>query len=181
MVWLVDYVVVTASLYRVTSANQYDAMVAAQRTLKLVSLLVISLSLVIFSTAPVIVPLLFGTVFTPTVLPLWCLLPGVIMWSMGRSLAPFISYQCGKPWLNTAYASIAFAINIGALFLFIPHFGIVGASLAASVSYAVNFILISWAFIRLSGASVRSTFLPSWEDMASVMKFFAKQLHEKIS
>ncbi len=169
LVWLLDYVVVMASLYRVTSSSRADAVVITQRSLRLVAVLVIPLSLAIFALAPVIVPLLFGEAFQPSVLPLWLLLPGIVSWSLARSLSPFIAYQCGKPWYNTLAAFIAFTVNLGANVLLIPRMGVAGAALASSISYALNLVIVALIFSRLSHARFTETFLPKREDFVLVI------------
>lgn len=173
--WLLDYVVVTASLYRVTSEDFGTAVLVTQRTFKLVALLVIGPSLAIFALAPLLVPLLFGEAFSPAVFPLWYLLPGVICWSLGRSLSPFISYQCGKPWYNTASASFAFLVNLGANFVLIPKLGTVGAAIASSISYSLNLIVIGVIFFRLSDAKFTDTLLPTRAEVSLVVQFLKEQ------
>jgi O-antigen/teichoic acid export membrane protein len=177
-VWLTDYVVVTASLYRVTSENFANAVLVTQRTLKLVAVLVLFFSLAIFALAPIVVPLLFGTAFEPAILPLWFLLPGIVAWSLGRSLSPFISYQCGKPWYNTATAAVAFAINLVANGLLIPRLGTTGAAIASSISYTFNLLVILMIFLRLSGARLADTFLPSKEEVGLVVQLLKEKYQE---
>jgi O-antigen/teichoic acid export membrane protein len=179
LLWLLDYVVVTASLYRVTSEDFAGAVLVAQRSLKLVAVLVIVPSLAMFALAPFLVPLFFGKAFAPAVLPLWYLLPGIIAWSLARSLSPFIAYQCGKPWYNTAAAGFAFAVNLGANFILIPKLGIVGASIASTVSYAVNLVIIGLIFFRLTRARVVETFLPTSAEISLVAQF-VKERYNRI-
>jgi O-antigen/teichoic acid export membrane protein len=173
--WLLDYVVVTASLYRVTSEDFGTAVLVTQRTFKLVAFLVIGPSLAIFALAPLLVPLFFGEAFSPAVFPLWYLLPGVICWSLGRSLSPFVSYQCGKPWYNTASASFAFLVNLGANFVLIPKLGTVGAAIASSISYSLNLIVMGVIFFRLSDAKFTDTLLPTRAEVSLVVQFLKEQ------
>lgn len=175
LVWLIDYVIVTASLYRVTSSDRSEAILVSQRSVKLVAFFVIVSSMGIFILSPLLLPLIFGKPFEPAITPLWFLLPGIVFWSLGRSLAPFISYHCGKPWYNTVSAAIAFAVNLALNFILIPKFGIGGAAGASSISYGVNFIIITWMFKRFSGAGVKQTFLPTGEDFRLVKNFLKEK------
>jgi O-antigen/teichoic acid export membrane protein len=178
MLWLLDYVVVTASLYRVTSEDFKGAVLVAQRSVKLVAVLVIIPSVAIFALAPLLVPLFFGRAFAPAVLPLWYLLPGVVAWSLGRSLSPFISYQYGKPWYNTAAAGFAFVINLGANFILIPKLGTVGASIASTVSYTVNLVIIGLIFFRLTHANFLETFLPTAAEISLVRQLIRERYNQ---
>ena len=170
MLWLLDYVVVTASLYRVTSEDFKGAVLVAQRSVKLVAVLVIIPAVTIFALAPIVVPFFFGRAFAPAIIPLWYLLPGIVAWSLGRGLSPFISYQCGKPWYNTVAAGFAFVINLGANFLLIPELGTMGAAIASTVSYTVNLVIIGFIFFRLTRAKFLETFLPSRAEISLVVQ-----------
>jgi len=181
LVWLLDYVVVTASLYRVTSATRAEAIVITQRSLRLVAVLVIIPTVAIFALAPVLLPIMFGEAFQPSILPLWLLLPGIVSWSLARSLSPFISYQCGKPWYNTMGAVVAFAANLGANVILIPKLGVAGAALASSISYALNLAIIASIFFRLSDARFLETFLPRREDIALVINIAKERYLQFVS
>lgn len=164
LLWLLDYVVVTASLYRVTAAGRKEAILATQRLFRLVAVLVALPSLVIGLSAPAFIPFMFGEAFRPAIRALWLLLPGIISWSLARSLSPFISYQYGKPWYNTLSAAVAFAVNMSINLVLIPRFGIAGAAAASSISYTVNFVIIAWMFFHLTKAGFTETFLPRRDD-----------------
>lgn len=166
MVWLLDFVIINASIFRITSADPAESARITQRMTRMIGSMVAGLSLVVALVAPVLVPLLFGKDFSPAVLPLILLVPGVIGWSLARSLAQFIAYQVGKPWLNTQAAVAAFVLNVILNFVFIPMFGVAGASIASSVSYLSNLVLLAFVFRKLSGAKILPTFIPQREDLA---------------
>ena len=178
LVWLLDYVVQSAILYRITSASRSDAVLLSQRASQLVLILVMVPSVVIFVTAPYVVPLVFGEPFRPSVQPLSLMLPGIIFFSLGRSLTPFIAYQCGKPWYNTLAAAVAFVVNVLCNTLLIPRFGINGAGVALSLSSFTNFLLVALTFRYLSGGSLLKTFVPSPHDLKLVIAYAREQFSE---
>lgn len=169
LLWLFDYVVVTASLYRITAGPKEEAILAAQRAFRFVTLLVGSLAGLMALSAPLLIPFFFGELFQSATAALWVLLPGIVFWSMGRALSPLISFQYGKPWYNTFSAAGALVLNICFTLVLVPRFGIEGAALATSISYLVNFSIIAWMFFRFTDAGIAETFLPKKADFHIVL------------
>lgn len=176
MVWLLDFVVINASVFRITSSDQQESTRITQRMTRLIGLAVLSMSLLIALSAPFFVLWVFGADFAPAVLPLILLLPGIVGWSLARSLAQFIAYHQGKPWYNTAGAAVAFALNLALNFLLIPALGIAGAAIASSISYISNLIFLAVVFRRLSGAKTFPTFIPQREDFMLLRQLLTDSL-----
>ena len=93
--------------------------------------------------------LLFGPAFTPAVLPMIVLLPGIV--SLG------VQRVCGAPMLRGArsktiagiYAA-TLTVNVMLNSLWIPTFGLVGASLASTISYVTGAVLFLASTSRLA-------------------------------
>jgi O-antigen/teichoic acid export membrane protein len=101
--------------------------------------------------------LFFGEQFISSLLPLWILLPGIIMLSLskilmgdlnGRGLAQYGSYSSG----------ISLIITLTLDILLIPRIGIVGAALASTVAYATKMVIVIYLFLRESRLSLNSLF-----------------------
>ena len=176
MVWLLDFVVINASVFRITSSDQEESIRITQRMTRMIGLAVSGMSLLIALSAPFIVPWVFGADFTPAVLPLILLLPGIVGWSLARSLAQFVAYHQGRPWYNTAGAAVAFALNLALNFLLIPTLGIAGAAIASSISYISNLVFLAVVFRKLSGAKTLPTFIPQREDFALLRQLLTDSL-----
>jgi len=110
-------------------------------------------------TAVWLVPVLFGGPFSRAVAPFWLLLPG--------SLALAISYVVGSPLMlhghvgtniKAAWAGFATLVVVDAFL--IPRYGIEGAALGSSLSYAVMTVWQSAAFCTRFGVSARQLALP---------------------
>lgn len=165
MVWLLDFVVINASIFRITSSSLSESAKITQQMTRMIGLMVTALAIGVALASPILLPLVFGSDFSPAVRPLLLLLPGIIAWSLSRSVAQFISYQVGKPWYNTSAAGFAFLVNILASLLLIPALGIEGAALAAVLSYFCNLVILTLIFRKLSNATMISTFIPQREDI----------------
>ncbi|MBK9421152.1 MAG: glycosyltransferase [Flavobacteriales bacterium] len=95
---------------------------------------VLVLALLIGLSAPWIVPLFYGPTFNGSVIALQCLLPGIVAMSFYKLTAPLV-VQGGMIRFNLYAISVAAVITIALDFLLIPAWGIVGASVASSISY----------------------------------------------
>jgi len=165
MAWLLDFVIINATVFRVTSSIREESVRITQRMTRVIGMMSLGASLLIGATSPFVIPLVFGEAFSPAIVPLLLLIPGIIGWSLARSLSQFIAYQIGKPWYNTGAATVAFVFNIILNLLLLPLLGTPGASIAASLSYAGNLVLISLIFKRLSAARLQPSFVPTKDDL----------------
>jgi O-antigen/teichoic acid export membrane protein len=176
MVWLLDFVVINASVFRITSSDLNESARITQQMTRMIGLMVITFSIFLGLVAPILIPVVFGAEFSPAVLPLLWLLPGIVGWSLARSVAQFIAYQMGRPWLNTQAASIAFFLNVALNMFLIPPFGISGAAISATVSYMCNFAILTFLFLKLAKVPLASTFLPQIEDVRLLREIVGQSL-----
>ena len=90
----------------------------------------------VFVAAPVVVRLLFGEPFLPTVEPLRILLVGGIALSVSSVLADTLR-GLGRPLAPARAELIGAAATLVLLLALVPSLGIQGAAIASSVSYAL--------------------------------------------
>jgi len=102
--------------------------------------------------APLLVSKIFGNDFLPALLPMWLLLPGMIFESGARILSSFFVGR-GHPLTSTYAAMLVFVSNLLINLWFIPHYGIIGAALASTFSYALGAAYLLWSYRRLTGTS----------------------------
>ena len=164
ILWLMDYAIINASIFRITSTSPEEAAEITGRMGRIVGFMIFLASVGVALAAPFVVPFLFGKAFSPAVMPLIILLPGVLLWSIGRVLAQFIAYQMGKPWLNLRASFTAFAVNVLLMVILVPPFGIVGAAVSTSISFACNYAFLAFAFIRITKMGFSSMLIPTKGD-----------------
>jgi O-antigen/teichoic acid export membrane protein len=179
MAWLLDYVIINAAVFHVTSSTKEESVRITQRMTRVIGMMSLGASVLIAISSPVVIPLVFGEAFRPTILPLILLIPGIVGWSLARSLSQFIAYQVGKPWYNTAAAGFAFILNLVLNLILLPLLGVMGASLASSLSYICNLLLVSLIFKRLSAAPFAPSFVPTKEDFAILKEIAAQYLPKR--
>jgi O-antigen/teichoic acid export membrane protein len=107
-------------------------------------------AVVIAVLAPLLVWLLFGSVFLPAVVPLWVLLPGVVALGLDK---PIASYQLGRgrPQISLYVALLATPI-------------IVGAAAGSTISYVATTAIEIVYLHRVSPLRFRSLVIPRRSD-----------------
>lgn len=130
------------------------------------SVLILSLGLGIL--APWIVPLLFGQTFSGSVIALQWLLPGIVFVS-GAKLTGLLIVEGGYVRFNLYSSIIAAVLTIVLDLLLIPRMGIVGASIASSISY-LSLLVVPCLVIRYKmGIPVWDMFIVRFSDLALLM------------
>jgi O-antigen/teichoic acid export membrane protein len=113
--------------------------------------------------APWLVPAVFGSDFSESVVPLLWLLPGTVALSGSKILASYIFSQ-GRPGLNSLITVGSLAVTVVADLALIPPFGVEGAAVASTLAYAVHLALSLLAYRALSGNPISDALLVRGED-----------------
>jgi O-antigen/teichoic acid export membrane protein len=117
--------------------------------------------------------LFFGEQFLPASPALLAILPGILAMAIQLVLGSDLSGR-GHPLPVTLAAALGLLANFLLNLLWIPRYGIVGASLASSVSYSIIALVVIVAFVRISGARVRDAFVLRREDWGRVAGVFSR-------
>jgi O-antigen/teichoic acid export membrane protein len=163
LVFYVPNSIATLFLPRVAGSTHEDSSRMVARVGRLTTLLtlcvVVALIPVAFLGIYVILPRFTGC------LPAFAaLLPGMVTLSIGKVMMSYIGGR-GRPGLVAVGSTIALAVNVALNLVFIPAFGIVGASLASDVSYTIQAGVAVYFAARLSGNSVLALTVPGREEV----------------
>lgn len=120
--------------------------------------------LFLFLFAKWIVTLLYSDIFLESVLPFRILLIGTVAFS-GWSILNTELLARGKPMLTTLII-IPALLNILLNIIWIPRFGIVGASIALTISYIIMFIITLFVYKYLSQNRIRDVIFIKRSDLA---------------
>jgi O-antigen/teichoic acid export membrane protein len=119
--------------------------------------------------APFFITLLFGQQYSPSTLPFYLLLPGIVVFVISKVLCGYLA-AIGKPQLNfwTSFAGLFGTVSLD-LFL-IPYWGMNGAALASTVSYSVSSAFALYFFIVESKATVFETLVLTRTDIIFMLQ-----------
>lgn len=141
--------------------------VVEAKSLRHVSLLtLVSLPVVAVVMAGVI-PLLYGRAFDGAIVLGLVLLPGVALFGIAGVLSATINGR-GFPGYSMRAAAISTPIALALYAVLIPLLHDLGAALASTVSYAINFAVTAVYYRRATGDRVAPLLVPTREEMADL-------------
>lgn len=168
-IWYISTAASTVLAPRVAGAEGAAPEITTGRVSRVVLWTSAAASLALAITAPIVVRVLFGSAFSPSVIAIWLLLPGIITLSVARVLS---SYLLGKNRLRVDLAAAVAGLVVTLVLdvVLIPRYGFAGAAIASSVAYTttmtVNFIWV----VRHSDLSVRDLLVPTMSDVRDVTR-----------
>jgi O-antigen/teichoic acid export membrane protein len=167
-IWYISAAAATVLAPRVAAAAT-----ESDETTGLVSRVVLGMSmlaaLALAIVAPLLVRVLFGAAFQPSVAGVWLLLPGVVALGNARVLS---SYLLGRNrQVVDLVASIAGVVATVVLdLLLIPRYGFAGAAIASSIAYGLTLAVdLGWV-VTHSSLRASDLLLPTPADVRLVLK-----------
>jgi O-antigen/teichoic acid export membrane protein len=142
-----------------------DLTARATRTLWPLTLIA---GLVLASLASLVVPLLYGDRFAPSIPALWCLVPGTTFAAVAGPITAYFS-GIGRPAEAVRANAANLAVNVVVNLLLIPRMGVVGAALASTTSYAVGATILILRFRSRTGVGAATVLVPRIEDVRSLL------------
>jgi O-antigen/teichoic acid export membrane protein len=110
--------------------------------------------------SPILIPLLYGAAFTGAVVPTIILLGGSIPWG-GQLVACQCANALGQPSYASISETVGLCVTVLGLLIFVPLYGIIGASAVSVGAYIVR-LSITLTLLRRIG--VRHI-IPGWDDV----------------
>lgn len=164
--WQVPGIVSTALCPRTArtvgaGADRFTCMI-----LRHVFLLTVVAGILVALVSPLIIPLIFGARFAPSVPVIWWILPGTI----ALSLAKVICADLSGRGLNihaaiSSYIGLLFTLVLD--WFLIPRMGIQGAALASSIAYLAATIYLLVVVQRELKSSLKNLLVPTGEEFAA--------------
>lgn len=140
---------VGAALYSRTGGDAQDDAELTARACRSTLWVMLGACLLVGGVAPFMIPLVFGRDFAAATPSLLILLPGVLLLSAGKTLAPYLTNH-NRPWTGTWISLISLSVTLLLNLLLIPRIGIAGSALASTLAYTINGVLHGLVFVRLS-------------------------------
>lgn len=164
LLWYIPNSVSTILYPRVSSSDKKKASeftpIVSRHTLFVVSLC--ALGLFIFSR--LIIKVVYGAAYLPSVKPLLILLPGIVVLSLSKVFSSYITGR-GRPIISTYTSFIVVTSNILLNLVLIPKWGIAGAALASTFSYSLAASIKLIVFLKMSKNSLLDTLVIKKQDI----------------
>jgi O-antigen/teichoic acid export membrane protein len=171
--WIITGSVANALLPHLTNLPQRDPSLVALIA-RHVMLWSGAACLLVFALADVVVRLIYSPAFTESVGPLRWLLPGIFTSTIGKVLvAELLARE--RVHFTVWMGGIAAPVNIAANLVLVPRMGILGASLASSISYSLLSFMMIWYYLRETGVSW-TALVPRPSDLAFYAALWSRPL-----
>lgn len=126
-----------------------------------------------------IIFILYGKDFFPALMPMLCLLPGILALSLYQFLKADI-YSINRPGFISIVSLITMTSNLVLNYLMIPSYGINGAAISSSVSYAASTLILFVFFLRKTGLSWDAVLLVKKQDVKFVLDTIIPQIKNRM-
>ena len=162
-IWYISSAAATVLAPRV-AAGESSSDETTARVSRVVGSTSLIAAVVLAITAPLLVRVVFGTAFQPSVLGVWLLLPGVVTLSVSRVLS---SYLLGKNrQVVDLIASLGgLAATVALDLTLIPRYGFAGAAVASSIAYTITLCVNMTWVVRHSQLTVKGLLVPTRADL----------------
>jgi len=160
LLWLVSGSLTQAAYGRIGTPERSQAAATTVRVLQMGITVLLAAAPMLWLLAYGLVPFALGAAYADSLLPLAVLLPGALLFGGASALSAYFTNHVGLPQLSAWAAFGSLVANASLAVVLVPAFGMAGAAMAASVSYAVSVMLVAWKFARHAGMPLRRVLLP---------------------
>jgi O-antigen/teichoic acid export membrane protein len=163
-IWQLSTAMINPALRDIGGADRVKAAEMTAKCMRHSLVLVFSAALLVAVLARPLVPFIYGPVFSYGGVVTLALLPGIVAYSMMPALAAFFSQQLAQPRTPFYFSGLSVAICAVVTALALPHFGIIAAAAATSISYTIAFVAAAAYFVRCTGMTAGRIFALSADD-----------------
>lgn len=178
LLWMVPNAIATVLFPRVAASvamGAHPSIESSTALARLTTLLLVGFAIIGGILAPLVVPLVFSAEYSASILPLELLIPGVVLFGVGKVLTADLSGR-GHPGVSTVAVAVAVVVMVALDMILIPAYGLPGAGAASSISYAVAFVIQAVIFKRITGTPVGSVLVARRSDIAQMRSAAAQAL-----
>jgi O-antigen/teichoic acid export membrane protein len=153
LLWILPDAYSTAIYPRLAGlATERERSAETVSAVRIVVVPVVVMAVALAVAAPPLVPLLFGEDYAGAVPLTLLLLPGAVAMSVSKVLSRYF-LSCNRQQMAALGMAVGVAVDVAALFVLTPRWGIVAAPVAATAAYLASLAVGAGAF--LMGAELR--------------------------
>ena len=168
LIFYIPESIVTIFLPRVAGSTTEEANLLVGRVGRLTTLITVVMAICLIPVAFVGIHVVLPR-YVDCLPAFLVLLPGAVSMSISKVLGGYVAGR-GRPGLLAGGMIVVLLLNVGLNLMFIPMFGIVGASLSSLISYTVQAGIVVFFTSRLSGHPAVSLFVPGAGEVRLVVE-----------
>jgi O-antigen/teichoic acid export membrane protein len=127
---------------------------------------VVCVAVLLGVAAPILLPLLYGERYQSSIPPFQILVVAMTLLTVYHVLSRYFA-GVSRQRINVATQVLATAVNVGLNLWLIPRYGILGAAWASLASYGLEAVLVTGAFVRDTGRTLREVLVLRRSDLAA--------------
>jgi O-antigen/teichoic acid export membrane protein len=174
--WFISSAIGVVIYARVGMLPRQEAAELTARSMRHAVFIIFVLGVALALVAGVAMPLLFGSAYDAAVAAFRLLLPGIVIFGLGRIFSTFFTNALGRPRVPLLIASTSLALSLPLCLLLIPWLGMNGAALATSISYTAAMVLAIVIFSRETRIPPRRVLLVTADDLREYRRFARRLL-----
>jgi O-antigen/teichoic acid export membrane protein len=160
----------TANMLDENTLNQ-----SVSRLLRISFVIVLLAAVILWFIIPILLPLIFGAKFIPSVAVVRVMLPGILVFVIPRILNSRFA-GIGQPKVLIAIFAPALLVNILLNILWIPAYGGIGAAWASNVSYALGAVVLLIVYSIEMKVPLMEIFRFQQGDFDLISKFYRRRI-----
>jgi O-antigen/teichoic acid export membrane protein len=160
LLWFVSGSLTQAAYGRIGTPDRAQAATTTMRVVHLGLTLLLLAAPLLWLAARWAVPSVLGAAYVDSLLPLAVLLPGTLLFGGASALSAYFTNHARAPQVAAWLALGSLVANAVLSMLLVPQLGMVGAALAATLSYVANVALAARVFASHAGMPLRDVLLP---------------------
>lgn len=133
-------ILIAVLLSRVVKGQQ-TSLELTTKAVRSVFWLILFASLVLALLCKPLVWIMFSPRFLAIVVPIWCLLPGMLVRCCSKTLGVYFN-GIGCPGINSIAIICAVIVNVILMLVLLPKFSVTGAAMAATGGYLVDAVIL---------------------------------------
>jgi O-antigen/teichoic acid export membrane protein len=171
LLWFVSGSLTQAVYGRIGTPDRARAAAITVRVVQLSLAALVATAPLLWAVASLVVPRALGEAYRASLPLLALLLPGVLLFGGASALSAYFTNHAGRPQVPAQVAGLSLALNAGLAFVLVPAWGMAGAAVAASVSYAVAVGVLVLRFAAHAGLAPAAVLRPGpqlWADLRAL-------------
>jgi O-antigen/teichoic acid export membrane protein len=165
MLWFTSSAIGTSIYARVGVAEPDQAGRLTARAARHTLFINIMLGLLFWGAVELLLPIVYGEIYRPSLTPFRILLPGVLAYGLAGIFSTYFANQLGQPKFSLLVSLISMGINLGISLWLIPRMGMTGGAWATAISYLSAIAILIGFFHRKSGLGLREVLLINRGDL----------------
>ncbi|MEQ1644412.1 MAG: polysaccharide biosynthesis C-terminal domain-containing protein [Pyrinomonadaceae bacterium] len=115
------------------------------------------------------IPVIYGAEFSPAAVPIWILLSATVVWIPVAIGYAALANTVSATHIPLIAAIASSAVNVGANFVLIPRFGMIGCSVATLLAFSASVVTFAILLKRSAKMPISWTFLACSPSVISVL------------